>query len=48
MIDLKPPFTAEDMQGLFKKVTKGTVSWIPKNYSNELWVMVKGMLNVIA
>lgn len=33
MVTLKPPFRAEDMQGLFKKVTKGAIPAIPKKYS---------------
>jgi NIMA (never in mitosis gene a)-related kinase len=37
MIALKPPFTSEDMAGLFKKVTKGYINRIPKVYSHDLW-----------
>lgn len=37
MIALKPPFTADDMEGLFKCVTKGHFPRIPKNFSHELW-----------
>jgi NIMA (never in mitosis gene a)-related kinase len=37
MITLKPPFTAEDMQGLFHRITKGQFNRIPKNFSNDLW-----------
>lgn len=33
MVTLKPPFRADDMQGLFKKVTKGVIPPIPKKYS---------------
>ena len=32
MVTLKPPFRADDMQGLFKKVTKGVIPTIPKKY----------------
>jgi NIMA (never in mitosis gene a)-related kinase len=32
-ITLKPPFRAEDMAGLYKKVTKGLYPKIPSNYS---------------
>jgi len=46
MISLKPPFTADDMQGLFKKVNKGSIARIPENFSNELWAMVKYLLQV--
>jgi NIMA (never in mitosis gene a)-related kinase len=44
MIALKPPFTADDMEGLFKCVTKGHFPRIPKNYSHDLWQMVKFLL----
>jgi NIMA (never in mitosis gene a)-related kinase len=37
MIALKPPFTAEDMAGLYKKVNKGQFTRIPKHYSQDLW-----------
>lgn len=37
MIALKPPFTAEDMEGLYKSVTKGHFPRIPKNFSHDLW-----------
>jgi NIMA (never in mitosis gene a)-related kinase len=30
MITLKPPFQAEDMQGLYRKVIKGQVKRLPK------------------
>ena len=33
MVTLKPPFRADDMQGLFKKVTKGVIPPIPKKFS---------------
>jgi NIMA (never in mitosis gene a)-related kinase 1/4/5 len=46
MIALKPPFTAEDMAGLFKKVNKGNFPRIPKNFSHDLWTMVKYLINV--
>jgi serine/threonine protein kinase len=46
MIALKPPFTAEDMAGLFKKVNKGTYPRIPKNFSNDLWTVIKMLVNV--
>lgn len=46
LIALKPPFTADDMQGLFKKVTQGRFPRIPKNFSHDLWTMVKYLLQV--
>ena len=44
MITLKPPFTAEDMQGLYRKVIKGHYPWIPKNYTMDLSYVVKQLL----
>eukprot|EP00347_Sterkiella_histriomuscorum_P000401 403376005 len=46
MIALKPPFTADDMEGLYKCVTKGHFPRIPKNFSHDLWQMVKFLLQV--
>lgn len=36
MLALKPPFSSEDMQGLFKKVLKGHYQKIPMHYSSDL------------
>ena len=36
MITLKPPFRADDMQGLYKKVLKGVYNKIPSQFSNDL------------
>ena len=33
MTTLKPPFRAEDMEGLYKKVTRGFYPKIPSHYS---------------
>lgn len=46
MITLKPPFTADDMQGLFRMVNKGKIKRIPTVYSRDLWVMVKCLIQV--
>jgi len=46
MCSLKPPFRAEDMQGLYKKVLKGQYPKIPTVYSNDLSQMIKTMLQV--
>ncbi len=46
MATLKPPFRAESMEGLFKKVTKGTYDKLPSRYSKELSEVVKMMLKV--
>lgn len=36
MAALKPPFRAMDMEGLYRKIKKGTFDRIPSKYSNEL------------
>ena len=45
MIALKPPFTANDMEGLFKKINKGNFPRIPKDYSEDLWKMLRRMIH---
>jgi len=45
-ITLKPPFRAEDMQGLYKKVLRGIYPKIANNYSQELSQMVKSLIQV--
>lgn len=46
MTTLKPPFRAEDMDGLYKKVIKGSYSKIGDNYSKQLSNVIKSMLQV--
>jgi NIMA (never in mitosis gene a)-related kinase len=46
MSTLKPPFRANDMNGLFKRVLKGVYPKIPGNYSAELTNMIKQLLQV--
>lgn len=46
MITLKPPFRAEDMDGLYKKVIKGQYSKIGDNVSKQLTQVIKNMLQV--
>ncbi len=46
MTTLKPPFRAEDMDGLYKKVIKGSYSKIGDNYSKQLAGVIKMMLQV--
>jgi NIMA (never in mitosis gene a)-related kinase len=46
MTTLKPPFRAEDMDGLYKKVIKGSYSKIGDNYSKQLSSVIKSMLQV--
>ena len=45
-IALKPPFRANDMEGLYKKVTRGFYPRIPSEYSEELTIVLKMMLEV--
>ena len=46
MITLRPPFRATDMEGLYKKVTKGQYSKIPDIFSNDLYQIVQFLLQV--
>lgn len=46
MAALKPPFTAVDLQGLYRKITAGHFSRIPANYSNELEGVIRSMLKL--
>lgn len=45
-ITLKPPFRAEDMAGLYKKVIKGVYPKIPSHFSFDLNSTVKQLLVV--
>ena len=44
LVTLTPPFQAEDMQGLFKKVNKGSYPRIPKIFSKDLSYLIKMLL----
>lgn len=46
LVTLSPPFQAEDMQGLFKKVNKGSYPRIPKTFSKDLSYLIKMLLQV--
>ena len=46
MTTLKPPFRANDMNGLYKRVLKGIYPKIPQTYSNDLNTMIKTLLQV--
>ena len=46
MVALKPPFRANDMQGLNKKVQKGVYDRIPTNYTNNLAAVIDACLKV--
>lgn len=45
-VTLKPPFRAEDMQGLYKKVLRGIYPKIPNVFSNELAQTIKFLVQV--
>jgi len=44
LITFNPPFQADDMQGLFKKVNKGVYPKIGKTFSKDLSYFIKIML----
>merc|ERR1719272_1597041 len=46
MIALKPPFRAEDMEGLYRKVLKGQYPRIPPHFSNDLSEVLGVLLQV--
>jgi len=46
MAALRPPFTANDLQGLYKKVCAGVFERIPSIYSNDLAATISSLLKV--
>lgn len=46
MTTLKPPFRAEDMDGLYKKIIKGSYTSIGEKFSKGLSNLIKSMLQV--
>lgn len=46
MTTLKPPFRAEDMEGLYKKVLRGYYPRIPTHYSQDLSNVIRALLQV--
>ena len=46
MITLRPPFRAQNMEGLYNKVIKGQFNKIPDRFSNELYEIVKLLIQV--
>lgn len=46
MVTLKPPFQANDMQGLFKKVLKGVYPPIPEHFSSDMRIILNFLLQV--
>ena len=43
---LKPPFTANDLSGLYKKVCAGVFERIPAQYSNDLQNVISSLLKL--
>ena len=46
MITLRPPFRAQNMEGLYQKVIKGQYSKIPERFSDDLFQVVQFLLQV--
>ena len=46
MTALEMPFQADNMEKLFEKVLKGLNKRIPKIYSEELWSVIRSMIQV--
>jgi len=46
MVALRPPFRAEDMEGLYRKVLRGQYPRIPPQYSHDLADVVAALLQV--
>jgi serine/threonine protein kinase len=46
MASLRPPFRAEDMEGLYKAVTDGQFKKLPSHFSVDLNNLIKNMLKV--
>lgn len=46
MVALRPPFRAEDMEGLYRKVLRGQYPRIPQHYSNDLAEVIAMLLQV--
>ena len=44
MCALNPPFTADDMNGLFRRVLKGQFNSIPSQYSMDMRMLIKTLL----
>jgi NIMA (never in mitosis gene a)-related kinase 1/4/5 len=46
LASLHPPFLAQDMKGLYQKVTKGVYPPIPRHYSADLGQLISQLLTV--
>jgi len=44
MICLKPPFFSDDLEDLYKKVSRGIYSKIPSTYSSDLATLIRMLL----
>jgi NIMA (never in mitosis gene a)-related kinase len=44
LITFKTPFKANDMEGLYKKIIRGTYHHIPTTFSTELSLLIKCLL----
>ena len=47
-VTLRPPFRADDMAGLYKKVLRGIYPKIPSHFSSELANVIKSLVSVQA
>merc|ERR1711879_574126 len=45
-VALRPPFRAEDMEGLYRKVVRGQYPRIPAHYSQDLSDVIASLLQV--
>lgn len=46
MATLKPPFVANDIPGLYKKICSGCYQRIPMEYSNDLFCVISSLLKL--
>jgi NIMA (never in mitosis gene a)-related kinase len=46
MAAFKPPFTATDLSGLYKKIVAGQFQRIPASYSNDLFKVISSLLRL--
>lgn len=46
LLALRPPFRAENMEGLYRKVLRGQYSTVPKHYGNDLADVIGVLLQV--
>jgi len=46
MAALRPPFTARDLSGLYKKVCAGIFDRIPYHFSNDLQAVISSLLKL--